>query len=133
MSVDSALETLLITRDDIAAIVAAVGTDQLMDEVIAGLGAAFRGFDLRDKVPVRDGFVIRSRRKGTLEWFALEDRVAVDVMLQHARALGCGTLLPIENLTEDPQDPYSRPLKRARTAARPRPARLPGAVGERSS
>lgn len=74
MDTDNALETLIITRDDIAEIVAAVGHDHLMDEVISGLDAAFRAFDLREKVPIRDGFVIGKRRQGTLEWMPIMSR-----------------------------------------------------------
>ena len=68
------VETLVITGDDVATIVASVGHDRLMDGVISGLDAAFRAFDLNEKIPIRDGFVIGRRRQGTLEWMPIMSR-----------------------------------------------------------
>lgn len=71
---DNALETLVVARSDVAAIVAAIGHDALMDEVIAGLDVAFREYGPHDNVPARDGFAIGRRRQGTLEWMPIMSR-----------------------------------------------------------
>ena len=39
--------------------------------------------------------------------FALEDHVALEVLLAHAKRLGLGTELPLESLAYDPWDPYA--------------------------
>lgn len=56
--------------------------------------------------------------------FALEDQVAMDILLGHARELGLGASLPLEYLPGDPKNPYSAP--RPRAAA---PRRLAGGAG----
>jgi ornithine cyclodeaminase/alanine dehydrogenase-like protein (mu-crystallin family) len=48
--------------------------------------------------------------------FALEDHVAMHVLLRHARRLGRWSSVPIEYLPQDPRDPYSRPIERSRAA-----------------
>lgn len=61
--------TLIIGRDDIAAMVAAVGLDSLMDEVIAELTSAFAAFDdAVTQVRTRDGFHYSHPETGLLEW-----------------------------------------------------------------
>jgi ornithine cyclodeaminase/alanine dehydrogenase-like protein (mu-crystallin family) len=39
--------------------------------------------------------------------WALEDHVVVEMLLEHAEALGVGTDLPVEYIPEDPLDPYA--------------------------
>ncbi|HEU4731246.1 MAG TPA: ornithine cyclodeaminase family protein [Kofleriaceae bacterium] len=64
-------ETLIVTRDDVAAIVEAVGHDRLMDEMIAELGRALAQFDGVTGMRARDGFVIGASRAGVLEWMPI--------------------------------------------------------------
>ena len=48
--------------------------------------------------------------------FALEDWVVMELAVEKSRELGLGTLIPIESLSGDPQDPYgflSRNLQRS--------------------
>ncbi len=67
--VDEAATTLIIGRDDVAAIVAAVGLDSLMDEVIDGLTTAIVTFDdAVTHVRTRDGFHYTHPETGLLEW-----------------------------------------------------------------
>lgn len=63
------MKTLLLTRDDVARLAAAVGVDALMDEVIEGLAETLRTYDpATTRIPVRDGFDYQSPRPGLLEW-----------------------------------------------------------------
>lgn len=64
-----AATTLIIGRDDVAAIVAAVGLDSLMDEVIDRLTSAIVTFDDHvTHVRARDGFHYTQPETGLLEW-----------------------------------------------------------------
>jgi L-lysine cyclodeaminase len=68
-SVDDAATTLIIGRDDVAAIVAAVGLDSLMDELVDGLTSAIVTFDEAvTHVRSRDGFHYSHPQTGLLEW-----------------------------------------------------------------
>ena len=63
------LLTTIVARDDIAAIVDAVGLDVLMDEMIADLTEAIVSFDAsRTHVRTRDGFHYAEPNVGLLEW-----------------------------------------------------------------
>ena len=69
MGIDDAATTLIIGRDDVAAIVAAVGLDSLMDEMIDGLTTAIVTFDdAVTHVRTRDGFHYTHPETGLLEW-----------------------------------------------------------------
>ena len=39
--------------------------------------------------------------------WALEDHVMMDILVNHARKIGCGSLVQIENVSRDPKDPYA--------------------------
>ena len=66
------MKTTVLSQPDIQAIVAEVGVDQLMDELIVRLGEAIRSFDPQQtSVPVRDGFSYTSPRSGLLEWMPM--------------------------------------------------------------
>jgi L-lysine cyclodeaminase len=58
---------LLITQQDLARVIHAVGIDALMDETILALESTFAdpaGLEVR----TRDGFTLHNRRDGVLEW-----------------------------------------------------------------
>ena len=69
MSESRGLETTVIGRDDIAAIIDRVGLDRLMDEMIGRLRRAIVSFDeTRTHVRTRDGFHYTEPDLGLLEW-----------------------------------------------------------------
>lgn len=66
------LKTWVLAVDDIRKIVAHVGLDELMDEMIARLSEAFSQFDPADTVvPVRTGFNYEHPHVGLVEWMPL--------------------------------------------------------------
>lgn len=66
---DESATTLIIGREDVASIVAAVGLDSLMDEMIDGLTTAIVTFDDGlTHVRTRDGFHYSHPESGLLEW-----------------------------------------------------------------
>jgi ornithine cyclodeaminase/alanine dehydrogenase-like protein (mu-crystallin family) len=66
---DEAATTLIVGRDDVAAIVAAVGLDRLMDEMIEALTSAIVTFDdAVTHVRARAGFHYTHPETGLLEW-----------------------------------------------------------------
>jgi ornithine cyclodeaminase/alanine dehydrogenase-like protein (mu-crystallin family) len=63
------LTTTVIGRDDVAAVIAAVGLDRLMDEMIEQLTTAIVGFDESvTSVRTRDGFHYSHPDTGLIEW-----------------------------------------------------------------
>jgi L-lysine cyclodeaminase len=63
------MKTLVLAADDIRRIALRVGLDELMDEAIAHLTAAFESFDAAcTDVPARQGFVYTHPALGLLEW-----------------------------------------------------------------
>ncbi len=63
------MKTRIVAREHIAAIVAAVGLDRLMDEAIDRISDAIREFDgSRTRVRTRDGFHYTEPDVGLLEW-----------------------------------------------------------------
>ena len=69
MRAHDAATTLIIGRDDVAAVVAAVGLDHLMDEMIEGLTSAIVTFDdAATHVRTRDGFHYSHPETGLIEW-----------------------------------------------------------------
>jgi len=68
-SAADAATTLIVGRDDVAAVVAAVGLDALMDEMIAELTTAIVTFDdTVTDVRARSGFHYSHPETGLLEW-----------------------------------------------------------------
>lgn len=66
------METLILTRDDLASLVASVGVHPLMDEVIKVLRQTFLDFDAAaTEVRPRDGFAYQVPNPGVLEWMPL--------------------------------------------------------------
>ncbi|GAA0703665.1 alanine dehydrogenase [Kitasatospora atroaurantiaca] len=64
-----ARETLLLASDDIHQLVAIVGRDRLMDQMIERLEFAFRESDSDSlRTPPRAGFITGVHRAGVLEW-----------------------------------------------------------------
>jgi len=45
--------------------------------------------------------------------WALEDHVVVDILIRHARELGCGTEVSIESVSADPRNPYGFSLSKS--------------------
>ncbi len=63
------MDTIILTKDDIAEIVNRVGLHQLMDEIINELRKTFRSFDDElTQVRTRDGFSYLTPYPGVLEW-----------------------------------------------------------------
>ena len=63
------METIILTRDDIAQIVGRLGLNQLMDSVIKELRNTFFNFDAAlTQVRTRDGFTYQTPYPGVLEW-----------------------------------------------------------------
>lgn len=63
------MDTIILTRDDIAEIVSRVGLHQLMDDIISELRKTFRSFDDElTQVRTRDGFSYFTPYPGVLEW-----------------------------------------------------------------
>ena len=63
------MKTAILTREDVRRIVAHVGLDALMDQMIDQLAEALRGFDeRRHVVPMRDGFHYEDPDLGLVEW-----------------------------------------------------------------
>lgn len=63
------MKTLLLTKNDIARTVRAVGADRIMDDTIAALDEACRDFDAaRMTVPPRTGFSYDAPQVGLIEW-----------------------------------------------------------------
>lgn len=63
------MKTIIITAEDIARMVEAVGLDRLMDEMIARLAEAGRNFDATQTiVRARDGFQYTEPYVGLIEW-----------------------------------------------------------------
>jgi ornithine cyclodeaminase/alanine dehydrogenase-like protein (mu-crystallin family) len=83
------------------------------------LSAAQIGPSLSEVLRRRDDQVAWRARTTVFDstGFALEDHVALEIFVRHARELGLGTALPLEYVAEDPRNPYSRP--RARTGRKP--------------
>lgn len=81
------MKTLLLSSQDIARIVHAIGLDRLMDETIDGIAHACLTFDPRQySVPVRDGFSYDDEHKGLLEWMPVirfRDRVMMKLVAYH--------------------------------------------------
>ena len=66
---DETHATTIIGRDDVAAVIAAVGLDALMDQMIEGLTTAIVTFDDSvTRVRTRDGFHYSHPETGLLEW-----------------------------------------------------------------
>ena len=81
------MKTLLLSSEDIARTVRAVGVDRLLDDVITGLESACLNFtsDTYD-VPVRAGFSYEHEHVGLLEWMPIirhGDRVAMKLVAYH--------------------------------------------------
>lgn len=67
-------DTLVLSAADVARVVEAVGADALMDELIAALETALRGFRTSSiEIPARDGFDYVEPVPGLLEWMPLLD------------------------------------------------------------
>jgi L-lysine cyclodeaminase len=63
------MDTIILTKDDIAEIVNRVGLHQLMDDIINKLRKTFRNFDDElTQVRARDGFSYLTPYPGVLEW-----------------------------------------------------------------
>lgn len=63
------MDTIILTKDDIAEIVNRVGLHQLMDDIIDELRTTFRNFDDGlTQVRTRDGFSYLTPYPGVLEW-----------------------------------------------------------------
>ncbi len=63
------MDTIILTKDDIAEIVSRVGLHQLMDDIINELRKTFRSFDDDlTRVRTRDGFSYFTPYPGVLEW-----------------------------------------------------------------
>lgn len=63
------MDTIILTKDDIAEIVNRVGVHQLMDDIIDELRKTFRNFDdVLTQVRQRDGFRYLTPFPGVLEW-----------------------------------------------------------------
>lgn len=63
------MKTIILSAEDIRTIIAQVGLDPLMDELISALAEACRDFDAeRYTVPARDGFHYRTPGTGMIEW-----------------------------------------------------------------
>lgn len=63
------MDTIILTKDDIAEIVNRVGVHQLMDDIIDELRKTFRNFDdVLTHVRKRDGFSYLTPYPGVLEW-----------------------------------------------------------------
>ena len=63
------MDTIILTKDDVAEIVSRVGVHQLMDEIIDELRKTFRNFDDDlTQVRKRDGFSYLTPFPGVLEW-----------------------------------------------------------------
>ena len=81
------MKTLLLSSDDIADLVRAVGTDRLMDHVIDGISRACRGYDASHyEVPIRDGFSYNGESTGLVEWMPLlhaDRQVALKLVAYH--------------------------------------------------
>ena len=74
------MDTIILTKDDVAEIVSRVGVHQLMDEIIDELRKTFRNFDDDlTQVRTRDGFRYLTPFPGVLEWMPVMqvDDVAV--------------------------------------------------------
>ncbi len=67
------------------------------------------GPDLAELVQGADRY--REHRESTTVFdstgWALEDKVAADVLLRHGQALGCGVELSLANISSDPHNPYA--------------------------
>ena len=46
--------------------------------------------------------------------WAMEDHVVIDILLHHARELGCGSAVSIESISADPRNPYKFALREPR-------------------
>lgn len=81
------MKTLLLSSDDIADLVRAVGIDQLMDRVIEGITSACRDYDAAGyDVPIRDGFSYNGQSTGLVEWMPLlhsDRQVALKLVAYH--------------------------------------------------
>ena len=69
------MKTLLLSNNDLHEIVARVGIDQLMDELISRITAALASFDeARTEIPVRSGFHYETPVAGLIEWMPLLEK-----------------------------------------------------------
>lgn len=76
------MRTMLIAAADLRRIVAEVGIDPLMDQLIDRLARAFATFDPAvTDTPARSGFVYQEPASGLLEWMPCHDRDAVVVKM----------------------------------------------------
>jgi len=67
--VEDALSTLILDVDDLVAVVAAVGLDQILDELIDELGTEIAAFDpARVEHQIRAGFSYNAPEHGLVEW-----------------------------------------------------------------
>lgn len=68
------LHTKLVTARDVHSIVAAVGVDQIMDEMMGELEVALRNYDpAAIRTPPRQGFAYETPGAGLLEWMPAHD------------------------------------------------------------
>lgn len=84
---NNALTTLILTPEDVQYIIQHIGADQLMDQLIAQLEQAFRGFDPKQTAtPTRSGFNYERPFPGLIEWMPLyqaKDQVIIKVVGYH--------------------------------------------------
>ena len=72
------------------------------------LAATQIGADLVTVVKNAETYVALQQRKTLFDstGWALEDQVALDLLLEHAHSFGAGTEIEIESVSADPRDPY---------------------------
>ncbi|MEO0422005.1 MAG: ornithine cyclodeaminase family protein [Pseudomonadota bacterium] len=83
------MKTRIIRSQDLAALVAKVGLDEIMDRMIERLAETCREFDpQRFEVRVRDGYTYEQPRVGLIEWMPVMEagrRVTVKMVGYHPR------------------------------------------------
>ncbi|MBI5302116.1 MAG: ornithine cyclodeaminase family protein [Chloroflexi bacterium] len=80
------MDTLILSKDTVRQIVARVGLNALMDEMIQRLTRAFEQYDpATTQIPARSGFQYTSPNPGLLEWMPVmaNDKITIKVVGYH--------------------------------------------------
>ncbi|MBM1106807.1 ornithine cyclodeaminase family protein [Aurantibacter crassamenti] len=82
-------KTLILSGDDVNAIVDKFGLNKLMDRLISDLTKAIESFDPQHtKIPIRDGFNYKGENPGLVEWMPLHQKgkeITIKVVGYHPR------------------------------------------------
>ncbi|MFK7959645.1 MAG: ornithine cyclodeaminase family protein [Phycisphaerales bacterium] len=76
------MKTLLVTHHDLRQLVASIGIDALMDEMIARLTDALVNFDAAETdIPIRTGFNYEGPTVGLVEWMPVHESGAITLKI----------------------------------------------------